>query len=214
MTAASSARPQPRAPRARARSGCSRKTQVREATVRRQLDTPGAGLVAVLPRLRTLVETYQDLAPLPTSPIADDALWQGARLAADAFWQAGEAQDRDSARRMFRALATSFPQARSRGRCPPRRVGSTTRACPRRRPRRRPLPRRLGPSHPRRRCASSPPTPAPSRVAAPVNTPPPAAPASAVAASSPTRASTPAAIPAAPRDRLPRRGRRARHPWR
>lgn len=87
--------------------------RAREATVRRQLDVPGgAGVTSVLPRLRTLVETYQDLARLfPASAVADDALWHGGRLAADAFWQAGDLRDRADALRLFTALTTSFPDS-------------------------------------------------------------------------------------------------------
>jgi N-acetylmuramoyl-L-alanine amidase len=46
-----------------------------------------------------------------SSGYGDNALWQGAVLAADAFWQFGEAADRAMALRLFSALTTRFPSS-------------------------------------------------------------------------------------------------------
>jgi N-acetylmuramoyl-L-alanine amidase len=84
----------------------------RERTVRRDLDaarTESAG-EAALTRVRALVGAYEDMSRLfPASGYSDNALWQGAVLSADAFWQFGEALDRTTALRMFTALTARFP---------------------------------------------------------------------------------------------------------
>jgi N-acetylmuramoyl-L-alanine amidase len=65
---------------------------------------------SVLTRIRALAGAYEDLSRLfPSSGYADDALWQGALLAADAFWQFGDAPDRTMALRLFSSLASRFP---------------------------------------------------------------------------------------------------------
>jgi N-acetylmuramoyl-L-alanine amidase len=65
---------------------------------------------SVLTRIRALAGAYQDMSRLfPSSGYADDALWQGAVLAADAFWQFGDAADRTLALRLFSTLASRFP---------------------------------------------------------------------------------------------------------
>jgi N-acetylmuramoyl-L-alanine amidase len=67
---------------------------------------------AVLARVRVLSGAYDDMSRLfPASGYADNALWQGAVLSADAFWQFGEAADRTTALRMFSALTTRFPSS-------------------------------------------------------------------------------------------------------
>jgi len=84
----------------------------REATLRREIDSRGAGAAAapLVERARILVGAYEDIARLfPTSPYGDDALWHGALLASDAFWEFGQRDDRTSALRLFNALATRFP---------------------------------------------------------------------------------------------------------
>lgn len=86
----------------------------REAALRKEIDTLGAGALPapLLPRIRTLVGTYQDLSRLfPKSGYSDNALWHGAMLSADAFWQSGEAQDRTTAIRLLRALNERFPNS-------------------------------------------------------------------------------------------------------
>ena len=64
---------------------------------------------SVLRKVRTLTGAYEDMSRLfPTDGYADKALWQGAVLAADAFWNFGEALDRITALRFFSALTTRF----------------------------------------------------------------------------------------------------------
>ena len=81
----------------------------RERGLRKELEAPGA-TTALLTRLRALVGAYEDISKLfPGSDNADNALWQGARLSADAFWEFGDAADRATALRLFTRLTTRFP---------------------------------------------------------------------------------------------------------
>src|SRR5262245_9350076 len=81
----------------------------RESVLRKAMGASAAS-PAMLPRVRALVGAYEDMAKLfPSSPLSDDALWQGARLSADAFWQFGEAMDRATALRLFTALTSRYP---------------------------------------------------------------------------------------------------------
>jgi N-acetylmuramoyl-L-alanine amidase len=81
----------------------------RESTLRKELEAPSAS-TALLTRLRALVGAYEDISKLfPGSDYADNALWQGARLSADAFWEFGDAVDRSTALRLFTRLTTRFP---------------------------------------------------------------------------------------------------------
>jgi N-acetylmuramoyl-L-alanine amidase len=64
----------------------------------------------ILGRVRALVGAYEDMSRLfPSSGYSDNALWQGAVLAADAFWQFGDAIDRTTALKLFSALTARFP---------------------------------------------------------------------------------------------------------
>jgi N-acetylmuramoyl-L-alanine amidase len=84
----------------------------RETTLRAEIDARGAGAAAtpLLERTRILVGAYEDIAQLfPSSPYGDDSLWHGAALAADAFWEFGQREDRTRALRLFNALATRYP---------------------------------------------------------------------------------------------------------
>ena len=86
----------------------------RERALRREIEVSrtDAARAAVLPRVRVLVGAYEDLSKLfPGSAYADNALWQGAVLAADAFWRFGEALDRAAALRLFAALTSRFPRS-------------------------------------------------------------------------------------------------------
>ncbi|HLG56264.1 MAG TPA: N-acetylmuramoyl-L-alanine amidase [Vicinamibacterales bacterium] len=86
----------------------------RERTVRRDLAAAHteSAREAALTRVRALVGAYEDMSRLfPTSGYSDNALWQGAVLSADAFWQFGEALDRTTALRMFTALTARFPSS-------------------------------------------------------------------------------------------------------
>jgi N-acetylmuramoyl-L-alanine amidase len=86
----------------------------REGPVRRELAAAlgteaAAGL---LPRVREVVAMYEAMARRhPTSGYSDNALWQGAMLAADAFRQFGQDADRRTARRLFGALRDRFPSS-------------------------------------------------------------------------------------------------------
>jgi len=81
----------------------------RERGLRKDLESPGANTTLLI-RVRALVGAYEDMSKLFSgSDYADNALWQGARLSADAFWQFGEATDRATALRLFTRLTTKFP---------------------------------------------------------------------------------------------------------
>jgi N-acetylmuramoyl-L-alanine amidase len=83
----------------------------RERTLRNELESTSV-TAAILPRARALIGAYEDLSKLfPTSGVSDNALWQGARLAADVFWQFGDALDRSLALRLFNTLTTRFPSS-------------------------------------------------------------------------------------------------------
>lgn len=84
----------------------------REATLRGDIDSRGASAPAapLLERTRILVNAYEDIAQLfPATPYGDDALWHGALLASDAFWEFGQRDDRARALTLFNALATRYP---------------------------------------------------------------------------------------------------------
>jgi len=83
----------------------------REAAIRRELSAAKSGATAVTQRrVRTLVGAFEDLARLyPAAGQADKALWQGASLSADLFFQAGDELDRDRALQMLSALQKAFP---------------------------------------------------------------------------------------------------------
>ena len=83
----------------------------REAAIRRELSAAKSGATAVTQRrVRTLVGAFEDLARLyPAAGQADKALWQGASLSADLFFQAGDELDRDRALQMLWALQKAFP---------------------------------------------------------------------------------------------------------
>ena len=84
----------------------------RDGLLRKEIDAREAGAPAdgLLTRARTLAQTYEDIARLfPRSGYSDNALWQGAVLAADAFWQFGDIRDRATALRLFARLTTEFP---------------------------------------------------------------------------------------------------------
>jgi N-acetylmuramoyl-L-alanine amidase len=86
----------------------------RETALRREIDTRGTPTAAapLLERVRVLVGAYEDIAQLfPASPYGDDSLWHGALLAADAFWEFGEQDDRTRALRLFKILATRYPKS-------------------------------------------------------------------------------------------------------
>ncbi len=84
----------------------------REATLRAEIDTRKAGAPAspLLERTRTLVGAYEDISRLfPTSPHSDDALWHAGVLAADAFFEFGQPEDRTTAVRLLKTLGNRYP---------------------------------------------------------------------------------------------------------
>ena len=83
----------------------------RESALRRELSSTKSGTSAATQRkVRTLVGSYEDLARLfPAAGQADKALWQGASLSADLFFQAGDELDRDRAMQLLDALSKAFP---------------------------------------------------------------------------------------------------------
>jgi N-acetylmuramoyl-L-alanine amidase len=117
-----------------------RERMAREKTIRAELETPGrdAARAALLKRARALVSDYDAMArTFPTSGYSDNALWQGGMLAADLYWQFGEASDRQTARRMLEAVRARFPTSSlvkgipdqlarlDRPRTPPQTAGTT-----------------------------------------------------------------------------------------
>ena len=86
----------------------------REAILRRDLNAaPDKRLDSpLLGRIRSLVTEYENMARrYPRSGYSDNALYQGAMLAADAFWYYGEDPDRRTALRLFAALKARFPSS-------------------------------------------------------------------------------------------------------
>jgi len=84
----------------------------REATLRAEIDTRKAGAAAspLLDRTRTLVGAYEDISRFfPTSPHSDDALWHAGVLAADAFFEFGQPEDRTTALRLLKTLGNRYP---------------------------------------------------------------------------------------------------------
>jgi N-acetylmuramoyl-L-alanine amidase len=87
---------------------------LRERTLRHDLedrrsDDPDP---ALLKRMRTLAQSYEQMSRLfPSGAYMDNALWQGALLAADAFWAFGEAKDKATALEMFSELGSRFPKS-------------------------------------------------------------------------------------------------------
>jgi N-acetylmuramoyl-L-alanine amidase len=87
---------------------------MRERIVRQDLQrarTPESQ-ASVLLKVRALTGAYDDMSRLfSASGYGDNSLWQGAVLAADAFWEFGDAIDRTTALRLFTALTTRFPSS-------------------------------------------------------------------------------------------------------
>ena len=92
----------------------------RERILRRELDVapqrgtqaPGEPPGMLLDRVRTTVGAYEALVrEFPKSGYSDNALWQGASLSADAFWQFGEPLDRTTALRLFGLLKSQYPSS-------------------------------------------------------------------------------------------------------
>ena len=94
--------------------------KAREGELRRDLDLapqlraqpPGEATTALIHRLRLAVSAYESLTRrFPRSGYSDNALWQGALLSAEAFWQFGDSRDRTAALRLFERLRTQYPSS-------------------------------------------------------------------------------------------------------
>jgi N-acetylmuramoyl-L-alanine amidase len=86
----------------------------REGLLRREMEAYRANTSpeSLLRRIRVLSTSYADMARLfPASGYSDNALFQGAVLSADAFWQFGEAEDRSRALELFGAVTARFPSS-------------------------------------------------------------------------------------------------------
>ena len=84
----------------------------RETALRRELETARGASADLLRRLRGMVDNYEAMAQkYPTSGYSDNAMWQGAMLAADTFRKFGNRTDRDTARRLWKALRARLPHA-------------------------------------------------------------------------------------------------------
>src|SRR2546423_12893337 len=82
----------------------------REQPVRAALAAPDAA-PAVLPDVRAVVAAYEAVARRhPASGYSDNALWQGGRLALDAFARFGQVPDRDRGVRLLLKLMAMFPR--------------------------------------------------------------------------------------------------------
>ncbi len=78
----------------------------REQALRAVADRPGPPLRD----FRTAIGAYDTVVRrFPTSGYVDNALWQGAALAGDAFERFGEERDRSTARRMLQLLVNGYP---------------------------------------------------------------------------------------------------------
>jgi N-acetylmuramoyl-L-alanine amidase len=89
-----------------------KEAETRETALRSEIDARKAGAPAtpLLDRARTLVGAYEDISRLfATSPSSDAALWHAGRLAADAFWEFGQPEDRTAALRLLKALGSRYP---------------------------------------------------------------------------------------------------------
>ena len=91
-----------------------KEAEARETTLRAEIDSRKAGTPAtpLLDRARTLVGAYEDISRLfSSSPYSDDALWHAGVLAADAFWEFGEPDDRITALRLLKTLGNRYPRS-------------------------------------------------------------------------------------------------------
>ena len=89
-----------------------REAEAREMALRAEIDSRKASSPAspLLERVRTLVRAYEDISRLfPTSSYSDDALWHGGLLAADAFWEFGQGDERETATRLLKTLTSKYP---------------------------------------------------------------------------------------------------------
>jgi N-acetylmuramoyl-L-alanine amidase len=85
-----------------------------ETTLRGRLDAASATRTrtSLLERVHALVADYEHLSDqFRSSGYSDNALWQGAMLSADVYWQFGDAGERRTARRLLDQLVARFPSS-------------------------------------------------------------------------------------------------------
>jgi N-acetylmuramoyl-L-alanine amidase len=84
----------------------------KEAAVRKALAAANPA-DTLLKAVRTVVDDYESFAKrYPSSTQADDALWRGGKLAADAFAEFHDAQEQAAAVHLFRALNAQYPNSK------------------------------------------------------------------------------------------------------
>ncbi len=84
----------------------------REEAVRAAMTAPEA-LATILIDARGVIAAYEALVHrYPASGYSDDALWNAGELALDAYRRFGQPQDRDSAERLLKKLAASYPSSK------------------------------------------------------------------------------------------------------
>jgi N-acetylmuramoyl-L-alanine amidase len=87
--------------------------KAKEKAVQGALADSNLTRAAVLTAVRTVVGEYEALAHrFPASPYADDALWFGGWLSADAFDRFGEENERAEAGRLWRAIPPNYPASK------------------------------------------------------------------------------------------------------
>ena len=83
--------------------------KAKEKAVHQALNDPNLTRAAVLTAVRTVVGEYEGLVQkYPASAYADDALWFGGWLAADAFDKFGEENERTEASRLWSAIPQNY----------------------------------------------------------------------------------------------------------
>ncbi len=84
--------------------------QAREQALRAALNSPPAKGSPALRDFRATVAAYRAVVwQHPTSGYCDNALWQGAQVAAEAFARFGDEHDRRTAVSMYKALVSEYP---------------------------------------------------------------------------------------------------------
>jgi N-acetylmuramoyl-L-alanine amidase len=84
----------------------------REELLRADTDAQKGTPTPLLHRMRSLASDYEALARRhPRSGYSDNAVYRGAVLLADAFWDSGEESDRRASLRLFSALGERFPKS-------------------------------------------------------------------------------------------------------
>ncbi len=86
--------------------------QARELQLRSALAQSASTLSSTLRDYRAAIDAYRAIVwRYPTSGYCDNALWQGAHLAVDAFARFGEERDRQTAIAMLKALVSEYPSS-------------------------------------------------------------------------------------------------------